>query len=217
MTKKNSNVNAKEKKKEKANESGRTMMEMLGTIAIIGLLSVGGVSGYGRAINAYRANAILDTAQKKAIEVNSTINKDGSVTPNLNEAIKTPSGYQVTETTSTGKTNTIESTDGYFGIKVGETINGGTAVPVDTAKVLLEKSIDSWKYVYGFGIKTNEEIHWVNKLGSGAGGFDEAVGENGTVVIILVFAVDLSLRPGELLDGQQIVTETCSNLIKIRK
>ena len=43
------------------------MVEMLGTLAIIGVLSVGGVSGYGRAITAYRANAVVDNAQKQAM------------------------------------------------------------------------------------------------------------------------------------------------------
>ena len=42
------------------NESGRSMVEMLGVLAIIGVLSIGGIAGY-------TANEIIDTASKVAI------------------------------------------------------------------------------------------------------------------------------------------------------
>ena len=45
-------------------ESGRSMVEMLGVLAIIGVLSIGGIAGYTMAMNRYRANDILDTAAK---------------------------------------------------------------------------------------------------------------------------------------------------------
>ena len=49
------------------NESGRSMVEMLGVLAIIGVLSIGGIAGYTLAMNRYRANEIMDTAAKLAI------------------------------------------------------------------------------------------------------------------------------------------------------
>ncbi|MBO7333238.1 MAG: type II secretion system protein, partial [Alphaproteobacteria bacterium] len=36
-------------------EKGRSMIEMLGVLAIIGVLSVGGLSGYTMAMNRHRA------------------------------------------------------------------------------------------------------------------------------------------------------------------
>ena len=51
----------------KKNESGRSMVEMLGVLAIIGVLSIGGIAGYTLAMNRYRANEILDTAAKVAV------------------------------------------------------------------------------------------------------------------------------------------------------
>ena len=51
----------------KKNESGRSMVEMLGVLAIIGVLSIGGIAGYTLAMNRYRANEIMDTAAKLAI------------------------------------------------------------------------------------------------------------------------------------------------------
>ena len=42
------------------NESGRSMIEMLGVLAIIGVLSVGGIAGYTKAMNKYRTNKVID-------------------------------------------------------------------------------------------------------------------------------------------------------------
>ncbi len=51
----------------KTNESGRSMVEMLGVLAIIGVLSIGGIAGYSMAMNRYRANEALDAATKYAV------------------------------------------------------------------------------------------------------------------------------------------------------
>ncbi|MGN0919514.1 MAG: type II secretion system protein [Alphaproteobacteria bacterium] len=47
-------------------ESGRSMVEMLGVLAIMGVLSVGGVAMYTTAMNKHRANEILNEASKRA-------------------------------------------------------------------------------------------------------------------------------------------------------
>ncbi len=47
-------------------ETGRSMVEMLGVLAIIGVLSIGGIAGYTMAMNRYRVNEILDMASKYA-------------------------------------------------------------------------------------------------------------------------------------------------------
>ena len=44
------------------NETGRSMVEMLGVLAIIGVLSVAGVVGFNAAMNRYRANEIIHVA-----------------------------------------------------------------------------------------------------------------------------------------------------------
>ena len=51
----------------KTNESGRSMVEMLGVLAIIGVLSIGGIAGYTLAMNRYRANEIINAASDVAI------------------------------------------------------------------------------------------------------------------------------------------------------
>ena len=48
-------------------QSGRSMVEMLGVLAIIGVLSVGGIAGYSLAMRRHRANSIVDTFSKFAI------------------------------------------------------------------------------------------------------------------------------------------------------
>jgi Tfp pilus assembly protein FimT len=41
-------------------ESGRSMVEMLGVLAIIGVLSVGAIAGYSKAMNKYKMNKTVD-------------------------------------------------------------------------------------------------------------------------------------------------------------
>ena len=48
-------------------ESGRSMVEMLGVLAIIGVLSIGGIAGYTMAMNRYRANEVLNVAAQLAV------------------------------------------------------------------------------------------------------------------------------------------------------
>ena len=38
------------------NENGRSMIEMLGVLAIIGVLSVGGIAGFSKAMESYKTN-----------------------------------------------------------------------------------------------------------------------------------------------------------------
>ena len=44
----------------KNNQSGRSMIEMLGVLAIIGVLSVGGIAGYSKAMNKYKISKTTD-------------------------------------------------------------------------------------------------------------------------------------------------------------
>ncbi len=44
----------------RVNESGRSMIEMLGVLAIIGVLSVGGIAGYSKAMTKYKTNKVVD-------------------------------------------------------------------------------------------------------------------------------------------------------------
>ena len=50
-----------------ASQTGRSMVEMLGVLAIIGVLSVGGIAGYTMAMNKYKANEVTNAAAQLAI------------------------------------------------------------------------------------------------------------------------------------------------------
>ena len=51
------------------NQTGRSMLEMLGVLAIIGVLSVGSLGGYRYAINKYRANTILNDVNMRMVDI----------------------------------------------------------------------------------------------------------------------------------------------------
>ncbi len=48
-------------------QSGRSMVEILGVLAIIGVLSVGGIAGYSLSMRRHRANQIVDYFSKYAL------------------------------------------------------------------------------------------------------------------------------------------------------
>ena len=56
----------------KKSQSGRSMVEMLGVLAIIGVLSVGGIAGYSLSMRRHRANQVVDAVSKYALIVYGT-------------------------------------------------------------------------------------------------------------------------------------------------
>ena len=59
------------KKFYEAEQSGRSMVEMLGVLAIIGVLSVGGISGYSKAMAKYKINQCLDQISTLIVNIRS--------------------------------------------------------------------------------------------------------------------------------------------------
>lgn len=51
----------------KPTEDGRSMVEMLGVLAIMGVLSIGGIAGYRYAVDVHRGNEVLNTLNMMAI------------------------------------------------------------------------------------------------------------------------------------------------------
>lgn len=66
-------------------ESGRSMVEMLGVLAIIGVLSVGGIGGYKTAMDRHGANQILSYLNSAMITLDGAIRISGN--KNTNEAM----------------------------------------------------------------------------------------------------------------------------------
>ena len=62
----------------KQNENGRSMIEMLGVLAIIGVLSVGGLAGYAKMMAQYRINATLQQVQMISAKLSTQAANGGS-------------------------------------------------------------------------------------------------------------------------------------------
>ena len=98
-------------------ESGRSMVEMLGTLAIIGVLSVVGLAVYRVAVDKHKANTLIQEAQRRAVIVAGQIGFNGN-TPSLAE-------FEPYKNTSAGTfdSRVYYNEDGLykqFGIKVDE-------------------------------------------------------------------------------------------------
>ena len=101
--------NIKMNKQPMTTESGRSMVEMLGVLAIIGVLSIGGIAGYTYAMNKSKANDILDGVSQRALVVSQQmiLGNTASLVEYKNKKI---GDYGVTLDTTQG--------DGFFGIQV---------------------------------------------------------------------------------------------------
>ena len=73
--------------RKKYNQIGRSMVEMLGVLAIIGVLSVGGITGYSKAMQKYKLN-------KHAQSINLLINNIIAITPSFKNSY---TGTPITE------------------------------------------------------------------------------------------------------------------------
>ena len=62
----------------KINENGRSMVEMLGVLAIIGVLSVGGIAGYSKAMNKYKINKTTDQVSMLVANIRTIFSSQGN-------------------------------------------------------------------------------------------------------------------------------------------
>ena len=76
-------VKNKTNKNYKRSQKGRSMVEMLGVLAIVGVLSVGGVYGYGVAMKKHKANELLHQASMLATTISAQIQSKGQLPQNI--------------------------------------------------------------------------------------------------------------------------------------
>ena len=117
----------------KKNESGRSMVEMLGVLAIIGVLSVGGIAGYIMAMNRYRANEVVDMTNKYAVIVYS-----GWMTAKMVNNGTVPNNYSNPSFASTGLFGSNNSVN-------GTTIALAASNPIDEDGVDIVLTFDNKK------------------------------------------------------------------------
>ncbi len=60
-------------------ESGRSMIEMLGVLAIIGVLSIGGIVAYTYGMTYYRANEIMNEVNLLSVSLTTQISTQGAL------------------------------------------------------------------------------------------------------------------------------------------
>ena len=107
----------KKNKNYKRSQKGRSMVEMLGVLAIVGVLSVGGVYGYGVAMKKHKANELLHQASMLATTISAqAMTNNGTLPQTITDFGNTSYGKfqsDVGETADkTGFTITISELDG---------------------------------------------------------------------------------------------------------
>lgn len=60
------------------NQDGRSMVEMLGVLAIIGVLSVGGIAGYSKAMSKYKINKTTDQVSMLVANLRTLFSNQGN-------------------------------------------------------------------------------------------------------------------------------------------
>ncbi len=77
------------------NEFGRSMMEMMGVLAVIGVLSVGGMYGYNSAINNYKVDKVVHVVSEGYVELMTSAATQSQADATVNR-IKVPEGITLT-------------------------------------------------------------------------------------------------------------------------
>ncbi|MBO7257602.1 MAG: hypothetical protein J6V11_01530, partial [Alphaproteobacteria bacterium] len=106
------------------------MVEMLGVLAIIGVLSIGGIAGYTMAMNRYKANEVINAAAMLSIANQSSQSEDTIAASSL--GIDTAKLACTISATTAGKgAVTISDCDPADLTGVIKNITGGTQIDND--------------------------------------------------------------------------------------
>ena len=85
------------------NQNGRSMIEMLGVLAIIGVLSVGGIAGYSKAMMKFKINKTIDQIAMTVTNIRTLyaqqVNYDGIATNNAYKMGVVDDAMKATSTT----------------------------------------------------------------------------------------------------------------------
>ncbi len=155
-------------------ESGRSMVEMLGTLAIIGVLSIGGIMGYSYAVDKYHANQIMNDVNLRGIDLIAQASRNGDFS--LAEwPTKTSADYDIGLEIDEA-TNTTEGGIYVYGVpkRICEII-ADDLLPEDIKLV-----IDGEAYVSGTCGATNKMVFYYDAMAEALGGEEPEC--NGPVV-----------------------------------
>ncbi len=104
------------------NQNGRSMIEMLGVLAIIGVLSVGGIAGYSKAMQKYRINKTIEQITLIASNVRTFFAPQRSYDGLTNTVIK--KAKLVPDEMLTSRTESVYVGQGEYEERTYDTIEG---------------------------------------------------------------------------------------------
>jgi len=147
------------------NEQGRSMIEMLGVLAIVGVLSVGGIAGYSKAMNKFKANKVIDQINMLSTNIRTMYSSQRSYA-GLNNGTAVQLGLAPSEmydATDTATDSTRSLTNAFAGnvyIRTGKTKGSD-----DGAYIIVVDGIPSAACI------TLVTTDWGGESGSGLAGF----------------------------------------------
>ena len=92
----------------RVNEQGRSMIEMLGVLAIVGVLSVGGIAGYSKAMTKFKTNKVIDQVNMLSTNIR-TLFASQRTFFGLNNALTNRAGAVPAEMVADNTTSVIQN------------------------------------------------------------------------------------------------------------
>lgn len=118
-------------------ECGRSMVEMLGVLAIIGVLSVGGIAGYSKAMEKYKINKTIDQISRVVTAMQTVFVNEKKYSDSLGEAYISGDDEAVEKMLTLGiiskdmiASSTISGNDG-IGTRIVNLFQGGIWIHPD--------------------------------------------------------------------------------------
>ncbi len=109
----------------RVNEQGRSMIEMLGVLAIVGVLSVGGIAGYSKAMNKFKTNKIADQVQMISTNIRTLFSSQRTYS-GLNNGVAVEAGLvpgEMYDASDSGSGSNFEITNSFGGSVYIKTAN----------------------------------------------------------------------------------------------
>jgi Tfp pilus assembly protein PilE len=157
------------------NQNGRSMIEMLGVLAIIGVLSVGGIAGYSKAMMKFKINKTIDQIAMTVTNIR-TLYAQQTTYKGLEDKIAYDMGV-VDDAMATSKTATSNKLTNVFGGNVWiNTDKSGVKGEDSDAKGAFVVSLDGLPREACVSIATND---WGSNYSSGLLGIKAGVAASG--------------------------------------
>ncbi len=168
----------------KNNQSGRSMIEMLGVLAIIGVLSAGGIAGYTMAMATYKTNKAMEMIQMVSAQAKQLYNTDytGISAANLYKL-----GYLSSEYIKPGTANT-DSPVGWspFGTEVTiapstDDVTSFTIAVPDVPKAACVKLLQTYwgdsTFFVSLKVGADEAVNATNPLANASAAITKCTGD----------------------------------------